>query len=64
MTKSLIGKIDGPAGPKVEQIPEKLMKRATPPPPSRPVRRPVERRGPIVAGGIIRFDLGRTRSDG
>ena len=66
MTKSLIHKIDGSAGPtKVAPIPESLVKPATPSPASRPVvRRRVKRRGPIVAGGIIRFDLGPTRNDG
>jgi hypothetical protein len=62
MTKSLIGRIDSPAElKKFAPIPEDQVKRATPPP-SRPVvPRPVKRRGPIIAGGIIRFDLGRTR---
>ena len=33
-------------------------------PPFRPlVAPPMKRRGPIIAGGIIRFDLGGTRSD-
>jgi hypothetical protein len=65
MSRSLIRKIEGAEGPKkVSPISENGVKRPTHRPHSPPgVPRPAKRRGPIVAGGIIRFDLGRPRSD-
>jgi hypothetical protein len=58
MIESAIHKIDESAGV-TEAAPglEKVDKSFTPP--FRPAGpRPVKRRGPIIAGGIIRFDLG------
>jgi hypothetical protein len=45
--------------------PAPSVQKGFPPSPSRPVVPDrVKRRGPIIAGGIIRMDLGGTRSDG
>jgi hypothetical protein len=64
MAKSLIANMDGSVGLKKAAPIRKKALNGFRPPPSHPVPPlPVKRRGPIIAGGIIRMDLGGPRND-
>jgi hypothetical protein len=63
MTESVIHEVEDWAGLReIGPMPEKVDEGFTPS--SRPVvHLPMKRRGPIIAGGIIRFDVGARRSN-